>query len=134
MSSAVWEGFLDRFRKLSSVNVTTENMRRRDAIERAKKETESYVVLLQLETDSLNSGGGVGQVNSNDVQISYTIFSPVTAKVKSSGRVYVRQSRGILGGRFPTGRVADSQLYEAGRETADRVMSALHLGGMLLTQ
>lgn len=133
MSSAVWDGFMDRFRKFSSLRVTTENMRRRDAIERAKKETESYVVLLQVETESLNSGGGMGQVNSDDLLVSYTIFSPVTGKIKSSGRVYVRSSRSILGGRLPTGRVADSQLYQAGRETADRVISALNLGSTVLS-
>ncbi|HEV7859022.1 MAG TPA: hypothetical protein VGO91_10440 [Pyrinomonadaceae bacterium] len=133
MAGAVWDGFLDEFRKFSSLRVTTENMRRRDAIERAKKETESYVVLLQVETENLNSGGGVGQVNSNDLLVSYIIFSPVTGKIKSSGRVYVRSSRSILGGRLPTGRVADSQLYQAGRETADRVISALNLGSTVLS-
>jgi hypothetical protein len=134
MVSAVWDGFLDRFRKYSSLRVTTENMGRREAIERAKKETESYVVLLQVETEYLNSGGGAGQVNSNDLLVSYSIYSPGTGKIKSSGRVYVRSSRSILGGRLPTGRVADSQLYQAGRETADRIISALNLGGTVLSQ
>jgi hypothetical protein len=126
MSNAIWEGFLERFRKVSSLNVTTQDMRRRDAIERAKKETESFVVLLELETQYMDSGAG--QVNSNELEVNYTIFSPVTGKVKSSGRVYVRQSRGILSGRLPTGRLGDAQLYEAGRETANRVLSVLNMG------
>jgi hypothetical protein len=133
MVGAVWDGFMDRFRRFSSLRVTTENMRRRDAIERAKKETESFVVLLQVETEYLDSGG-VGQVNSNDVVVSFNIFSPGTGKIKSSGRVYVRSSRSILGGGIPTGRMADSQLYQAGRETADRVISSLNLGGTTLSR
>jgi hypothetical protein len=104
-------------------------MRRKEAIDRAKKETETYVVLLEVDADSLNSSGGLGRVNAEDVQVSYTIFSPVTGKVKDSGRVYVRPSRSILGGRVPTSRGVDSQLYEAGRETAARVMSVLNIGG-----
>jgi hypothetical protein len=133
MTNSVWDGFLDGFKKRSSLTVTTQNMRRKDAIERAKKETESYVVLLQVETEYLDSGG-MGQVRASDLQVIYTIFSPGTAKVKASGRVYARTARGILGGRFPTGRAVDSQLYEAGRETAERVMSSLHIGGSILSQ
>jgi hypothetical protein len=133
MAAAVWDGFMDRFRKFSSLRVTTENMRRSDAIERAKKETESYVVLLQVETEYLNSGG-VGQVNTNDLLVSYLIFSPGTGKIKTSGRIYVRSSRNILGGRLPTSRAGDAQLYQAGRETADRVISALNLGSTMLSQ
>jgi hypothetical protein len=133
MSNAVWEGFLERFRKVSSLNVTTQDMRRKDAVERAKKETESFVVLLELETQYMDSGAGVGQVNSNDLQINYTIFSPVTGKVKSSGRVYVRQSSGILSGRLPTSRAGESQLYEAGREAANRVLSVLNMGGGIIS-
>jgi hypothetical protein len=133
MAAAVWDGFMDRFRKFSSLRVTTENMRRSDAIERAKKETESYVVLLQVETEYLNSGG-VGQVNTNDLLVSYLIFSPGTGKIKTSGRIYVRSSRNILGGRLPTSRAGDAQLYQAGRETADRVISALNLGSTMFSQ
>jgi hypothetical protein len=132
MSRQVIEGFTDEFSKLSSVAVTTERMQRRDAIERAKKETATYVVLLQLETEYLSSSGGIGQVSPDEVLVTYTIFTPGTGKVKSNGRIYARSSRGgILGGRFPTGGISDSQLYQTGREAADRVMSALGMGAIM---
>jgi hypothetical protein len=66
--------------------------------------------------------------------VSYLIFSPGTGKIKTSGRIYVRSSRNILGGRLPTSRAGDAQLYQAGRETADRVISALNLGSTMLSQ
>ena len=127
MSDAVWSGFFERFKGISSITITTDkSMRRKEASERAKKETESFVVLLQLETSGMDAG--MGQVNPNDLAISYVIFSPGTGKVKDQGRVYVRPASGVLSGRLPTGRTGELQLNEAGRETADRVMSALHIG------
>jgi hypothetical protein len=126
MSEAVWRGFIGRFNEVSSITLTTDrNMGRKQAVDRAKKETESFVVLLQLTTDNMGAGSA-GEVNPEGLIVSYVVFSPVTGKVKEQGRVYVRPSRSILGQRLPTGRVVDAQLNEAGRETASRVMSALH--------
>ena len=101
MSDAVWSGFFERFKGISSITITTDkSMRRKEASERAKKETESFVVLLQLETSGMDAG--MGQVNPNDLAISYVIFSPGTGKVKDQGRVYVRPASGVLSGRLPT--------------------------------
>lgn len=127
MSDAVWDGFYKQFNKSSSFDITTEtHMRGKEARERARKETESYVVLLQLETDSMDSGG-LGQVDLNNLVVTYAIYAPVTGKTKETGRVYVRQSRNVLS--LPTGRNGEAQLNQAGREAADRVMLALHIGG-----
>ncbi|HEX8141031.1 MAG TPA: hypothetical protein VF553_00440 [Pyrinomonadaceae bacterium] len=132
MSDAVMSGFIERFRGLATIGINTvKNMNRKDANNRAKKETESFVVLLELGTDDM-SGASLGRVNPDDLIVSYTIFSPVTGKIKDQGRVYVRSYRGVLGGRIPTGRTGDVQLNGAGRETASRVISALHLGGLTI--
>lgn len=125
MSDAVWRGFIGRFNEVSNITLTTDrNMRRKQAIDRAKKETETFVVLLQLAIDMMGARSA-GSVSPEGVIVSYIVYTPGTGKVKEQGRVYVRPSRSILGQRIPTGRVVDSQLNEAGRETASRVMSAL---------
>jgi hypothetical protein len=128
MSDAVWDGFIKRFGKLSEVTISAnKNMNRKEATDRAKKQTENFVVFLQLTTPSVSRG--VGQVNLNDLVVSYSIYSPGTGKVKESGQIYVHSSRNVLSTRLPTGRNGESQLIEAGRETADRVMALLHIGG-----
>lgn len=131
-ADAAWGGFVERFRDISSVTISGDrNMRRREASDRAKKETESFVVLLQLETMGVDAS--MGQANPDDLTISYIIYTPVTGKVKNQGRVYVRQARGILTGRLPGSRTIELQLTEAGRETADRVAATLHLASPPIT-
>jgi hypothetical protein len=125
MADAVMRGFTAKFSAMSSIKLTHEpNMRRKHAVERAKKETEAFVVLLQLATD--NMGGSVGDVSPENLIVAYLVFSPVTGKVKDQGRVYIRPARSILGQRLPTSRTVDGQLVEAGREAATRVIPALH--------
>lgn len=127
MSDAVLSGFVERFRGVSSITIITDkDMRQKEASSRAKKEPESFVVLLQLRTEDIRTG--MGQVNLDDLFISYAIFSPGTGKVNEQGRVYVRSYRGVLRRPLPTGRTIESQLNEAGRETAERVMALLHIG------
>lgn len=125
MADAVMRGFTSKFDTMSSIKLTYETrMSRKQAAERAKKETETFVVLLQLATDSM--GGNVGDVSPENLIVTYIVFSPVTGKVKDQGRVYIRPSRSIIGQRLPTSRTVDAQLMEAGREAATRVMPSLH--------
>lgn len=127
MSDAVWSGFIDRFNKVSSVVISADkSMNRKEASERAKKQTENFVVFIQLTTTDVNTG--LGQVYLDNLVVSYSIFSPATGKVKENGQVYVHSSRSILSKRLPTGRAGEAQLNDAGRETADRVMALLHIG------
>jgi hypothetical protein len=127
MSDAVWSGFVERFNKVSAVVISGDkNMTRKGASERAKRATESPVVLLHLSTQS--TGGSMGQVSLEDLAILFSIYAPGTGKVSEHGRVNIRLSRSILGQRLPTGRYGESQMKEAGREAADRVMALLHIG------
>jgi hypothetical protein len=125
MLDAVWRGFVERFKAYSSIMLSGEKrMSRKQAIDRAKKQTESFVVLLQLGTENLNAT--VGATSVDDLVVSYLILTPGTAKVKDQGHVYLRSYRGVLGTRLPTGRET-TQLYEAGREAASRVLSDLDI-------
>ena len=130
MSDAVWRGFIERFRAYSSIMLSTEKrMSRKQAIDRAKKGTESFVVLLQLGTEDINAG--MSGTDVDDLVVSYLIFTPGTAKVKDQGRIYLRSYRGVVGARLPTGR-ASTQLYEAGREAASRVLSDLDIAAPVI--
>jgi hypothetical protein len=127
MSDAVWNGFIERFNKVSAVVISGDkNMNYKEARDRAKKATESPVVLLSLSVQGV--GGSTGQVDFHDLVVNFTIFSPGTGKVSEQGRVHVRPNQSILGQRLPTGRNGESQMKEAGRETADRVLLLLHTG------
>jgi hypothetical protein len=128
MSEAVWDGFIARFNKASTVVVISgnKNMSRKEARDRAKKATESPVVLLHLTVQGV--GGSMGQIDFDDLVVNFTIFSPGTGKVSEHGQVHIRPNRSILGQRLPTGRYGESLMKEAGRETADRVLSLLHTG------
>jgi hypothetical protein len=97
-------------------------MSRKEAIDRAKKETEAYVLWLDLRVEGSRE---------DDISISYTLFTPQTAKVMAFGNVYLstrRAGRGpvsvgvpSVGGRMPLQYL----MREAGREVAQRVSDKL---------
>jgi hypothetical protein len=127
MTDAVMRGFTSKFNGVASIKLTVDTkMRRKEAVERAKKETETFFILLQLSTD--NMGGEVnGDVNPEALIVTYYVFTPGTGKVKDQSRIYIRPAKSILGQRVPTSAsTVDAQLVEAGREAAYRAMSALH--------
>ena len=96
------------------------HMSRKDAIDRAKKETVSYVLWIEITTENQNS---------NDISLAYYVFKPVTAKGLTSGRVYPghRGAGGVVVGvptvirRMPL----EYQLREGGQQIADRVKDKL---------
>lgn len=90
---------------------------RGDAIRRAKSEKEAYVVWLELSVDRFDG----------ESRLSYWVFSPGTAKVKTSGATYPSTSRGrvILDPR--TVIYGDRELREAARDAAESILKAFHL-------
>ncbi|HYO91053.1 MAG TPA: hypothetical protein VEQ40_05425, partial [Pyrinomonadaceae bacterium] len=94
------------------------NMTRGMAIERAKKESGTHVLWLEVRVEDNSSDG---------VSINYIAFMPQTAKILTSGRVYLGStsvgSGGVgigmpsVTGRLPLGY----QMREAGKSVADRV-------------
>jgi hypothetical protein len=97
-------------------------MSRKEAIDRAKKETEAYVLWLELRAEGSRE---------DDISVSYTLFMPQTAKVMAFGNVYLstrRAGRGpvsvgvpSVGNRMPLQYL----MREAGREVAQRVIDKL---------
>lgn len=99
---------------------------RSDAIRRAKSEKEAYVVLLEVSLNRM-----AGDVDG-EWRLSYWVFSPVTAKIKTSGSTYPQMYRnrgGILNPRRAGIYGDDYLLQEASHDAAERILKAfaLHL-------
>jgi len=98
------------------------NMTRKEAIDRAKKETEAHVLWLSVRVDGNRQ---------DDIAVSYSLFMPQTGKVLTFGNIYLasrRVGRGPVGVGIPStsGRVPLQYLMrEAGRDVAGRVMDKL---------
>lgn len=99
------------------------NMTRKEAVDRAKKETEVYVLWLEMRIEGNRA---------DDVTVSYILLRPQTAKIMASGNVYLatrRVGRGPVGVGVPGigGRMPLQYLMrEAGREVAGRIADKIH--------
>lgn len=117
---------VERLRGAPSLAVTGGgNMTRKEAVDEAKRQEDAHVVWLEIKP--ANDG-------SDDVAIEYWVFIPKTAKVMTSGRIYLgstARGNGRVGAGVPsvTRRLPlEYQLREGGREVADRVMDKFHVG------
>lgn len=123
---AAQRGCADRLRSRSSagVDVAERDLSRGEAIERAKKEQKTYVVLLTIKYDSMSN-------RYEDLELDFTVLEPVTAKVVITGRSYLNEYRKGPVGVNPTGRVSgvyqQEFLRRAGEEVADRVLKKLNM-------
>jgi hypothetical protein len=128
---AAARGCADRLRKDSSANVdvSQREMSRGEAIEKAKAETNTYVVLITLIEDAMSATNSSGYA---ELQVDYVVFAPSTAKVLATGRTYENSARrGPLvvprtpGSTLPTYR--EQSLRRAGEDAGERILKALHL-------
>ena len=123
---------LERLRKTPLLNVLDGGFdNRRDAIKKAREETETYVVLLQLE---LPAGGVAASAPAAGlVRISLSVLSPGTGKIKYSKWVALnKQMRsGIPPSILKTCHTGifgnDYLLLEASIEAAEYVMSSFSI-------
>jgi len=100
------------------------------AVERAKNETEAFVILMKFDIDSFQSGTII--MNSQDLQIEYSVLAPHTGKRQTKGKVYFQ---GIGGGRlrksgWPNGTPIRITPDAAGSEAADGLYFWLKLAAM----
>jgi hypothetical protein len=117
-----------------SVKVTVANreMNRGEAIKRAKAESESHIVWIQLRFDS---GMGQSDADLREVYLDYWVFAPATAKVITNGRSYqqVYRGGGVIVMPRPGGRASlpyiEQLLKQAARDAAERILSAMDLPG-----
>ena len=100
------------------------------AVERAKSETEAFVILMKFDIDSFQNGTII--MNSQDLQIEYSVLAPHTGKRQTKGKVYFQ---GLGGGRmrksnWPNGTPIRITPEAAGIEAADGLYFWLKLAAM----
>lgn len=124
--STVLHGCADRLRHGSSAKVDTANsLTRSDAIKKAKTEKTTYVVYLRFTSMSMRD------YSSEEADLEFIVYTPVTGKVATSGRSYQNANRkGPVVVRPPGG---NNTIYQermvriAAEDAADRILKALHI-------
>lgn len=92
---AIFQKFLDQLGEFKNVASTSLGDVKRDAaVKRAKRETESLVVLLQFDVDEFQNGTII--LNSPDLDIRVLIFEPLTGEKKFEGKVYYKAVGGPM--------------------------------------
>ncbi len=93
---AIFATFVERLRQHSKVSAEPlGDLKRSQAVSRAKGEAEAFVVLLSFEIDNFQSGTII--LNSPDLQVEYTVLAPRTGKQLTKGKIYFQS---IGGGRM----------------------------------
>lgn len=100
------------------------------AVERAKAETDAFVILLKFDVDSFQRGTII--LNSQDLEIEYYVLAPHTGKKQTKGKVYYQS---IGGGRmrksdWPNGTPIRITPEAAGIEAAEGLYFWLKLAAM----
>ena len=130
----VVEGCAARLKQSSALQVQKHpnEMNRKEAGDAAKVSANRYVVFLEMSSDRMRyNRDRMGREYIEDAVIDYTVFTPGTGKIKTSGRVYQMRPRGGVGGvgvplPVPSGpATVEYTLKQAGRDVADRIIDSL---------
>jgi hypothetical protein len=119
---------VDELKKLQAIEPKGSGSRKRAAaIERAKNETDAYVLLMEIKLeDRVRTDRGV-YVEEYITCVDYYVFMPQTAKILTEGRVFPGRQDIKAGGavlRLPTRNRRSHvtrELREIGRQVANRV-------------
>lgn len=92
----IFASFVKQLNRYDNIEATSiGDVKEGQAVERAKTETEAFVVLLKFDIDSFQ--GGTIIMNSQDMEIEYAVLAPHTGKKQTKGKVYFQT---IGGGRM----------------------------------
>ena len=133
--TTIYASFIKRLNEFTNVSGTSiGDLKRQQAILRAREETESFVVLLQFEIDNFQEGSLV--LNSPDLEVKYFIFAPGTGQEKAKGKVYYQAigGAGMRKDNWPNGPPIKITVEAAGIEAAERVHDWLLVAAMNLPQ
>ncbi len=125
----IYASFIQRLNEFTNVQGTSiGNLKRHQAIRRAREQEESFLVFLQFEVDNFQEGRLV--LNSPDLEIKYFVYEPRSGKLKTKGKVYYQAIGGANARRdnWPTGTPIRITAEATGIETAERVHDWLLVG------
>jgi len=127
----IFASFVKQLNRYDNIEATSVgDTKEGQAIERAKAETEAFVILLKFDIDSFQRGTII--MNSQDLQIEYSVLAPRTGKRQTKGKVYFQ---GIGGGRmrkqdWPNGTPIRITPEATGIEAADGLYFWLRLAAV----
>src|SRR5258705_8711127 len=116
----IFASFVKQLNRYENIEATSiGDLKEGRAVERAKAETEAFVILLKFDIDSFQCGTII--TNSQDLAIEYAVLAPHTGKKQTKGKVYFQS---IGGGRmrrdgWPNGTPIRITQEGNGNESAD---------------
>ena len=119
---AIFKHFLQYLADFKNVTVKSLGDLKRDgAGKRAKRETDSIVVLLQFDVDEFQAGTLI--LNPTDLDVRVLVFEPRTGQKKFEGKVYYKAVGGPMLKRdnWPTGTPIRITTEAVGIEAAEQV-------------
>jgi hypothetical protein len=119
---AIFANFLKHLGEFKNVTaIPAGDLKRDQAVKRAKIETESAVVLLQFDVDEFQNGTII--LNSPDMDVRILVFEPKTGQKKFEGKVYYKAVGGPMLKRdnWPTGTPIRITTEAVGIEAAEQV-------------
>jgi hypothetical protein len=134
-SDYVMEACAARLKQAATLAVekSVKEMNRKEASDAARSSTTRHVVVIELTSERMGYDRRRDRgYYADDVVVEYTVFTPGTGKIKTSGRVYANRANSRVGGvgvplPVPSGgpATAEYMLKHAGREVAERVIDSL---------
>lgn len=119
---AIFSHFVNRLNEFANVSVTDAGELKRDeAVKRAKTETDAVVVLMQFDIDEFQAGTII--VNPTDLDVKVVVLAPQTGQKKFEGKVYYKSVGGPMLRRdnWPSGTPVKMTTEAVGVEAAEQV-------------
>lgn len=119
---AIFSHFVNRLNEFANVSVTDAGELKRDeAVKRAKTETDAVVVLMQFDIDEFQAGTII--VNPQDMDVKLVAFAPQTGRKKFEGKVYYKAVGGPMLKRdnWPNGTPIRITTEAVGIEAAEQM-------------
>ena len=92
----IFASFVKQLNRYENIEATSiGDLKEARAVERAKAETEAFVILMKFDIDSFQHGTII--TNSQDMDLEYFVLAPLTGKKQTKGKVYYQT---IGGGRL----------------------------------
>lgn len=118
----IYASFMQRLNEFANVSgASIGDIKRQEAILRAREEKEALVIFLQFEVDNFQEGRLV--LNSPDLEVKYFVFAARSGEVTTKGKVYYQAIGGAKARKdnWPTGTPIRITAEAAGIEAAERV-------------